>query len=417
MKTFIPLLPPLVLTPGKITTVLDAGYGSSSKGLVSAWITKKERPAILLTANGRNSSHTVVDSTTKKDGLTKCQREGEFVFKVLPVGAYYNKWNGYSPTIYIGPGAAFTVEDLKKEIEACELDASQVFIHPLASVVTIEDIDYENGIRDFSGNLLPAIDHSSGTTKHGTTGSGVGAARAKKSLRKGMQWKDVVGFDYAVTSFQGIERVIIERLKSGNKGLLDGSQGYLLSLYGGFFPHCTSRPVTLASFFADVNLPISLAGNVCAVARTFPIRIASHRYFYEGKPLTLAEKTALEESGKTVEKVDSNSGPWYDDQLELTWEELSEAAGKHIEPQLTSLTKLPRRIATWSKTALKEFIIHNEPTGNSKMFLFVTFLNYLNNEHVSSWVDDSLTKLDGVAEVLYSDSPETDSVFTGEFSS
>ncbi len=407
------ILPPRILSPGKIATVLDAGYGSSSKGLISAWITKNERPDFLLTANGRNSSHTVVDHNLGTEAMTPCQRAGEFVFKVLPVGAFYNKWRGYAPTIYIGPGAAFTVADLVKEVAYCELDRTQVWIHPLASVVTLDDIDYENGVRDFAGNLLPNVDHGSGTTKHGTTGSGVGAARAKKSLRKGMQWKDVTdsptmietGLMFADT----FEEAVIKRLELGKTGLLDGSQGYLLSLYGKFFPHCTSRPVTLASFFSDMNLPLNLVGNVCAVARTFPIRIASIRYFLDGRPLTLAEKTEAESQGKVVETVDSNSGGWYPDQRELTWEQVALQAGHHVEPQLTSLTKLPRRIATWSKAAIKDFLLHNAPPGGCKTFLFVTFTNYLNQHEIEDWMSDNVQSLD-VTEVLTSGSPETDSV-------
>lgn len=399
---------PQVLTPGKITSVLDAGYGSSSKGLVSAWITKHESPDILLTANGRNSSHTVVDTILGDRAVTPCQRAGYYVFKVLPVGAFYNKWMGYRPLIYIGPGAAFTVEDLAKEVAACELEPWQVMVHPLASVVTQDDIDYENGTSDFAGNKLPDVDHASGTTKHGTTGSGVGAARAKKSLRKGTQWRDVSD----TTSADGgtYEQFLIRLFKEGKTGLLDGSQGFLLSLYGQFFPHCTSRPVTLASFLSDINLPINLAGNVCAVARTFPIRIASVRYFLNGKPLTLDEKVQAEKDGETVETVDSNSGGWYDDQTELTWEQVSEQAGKHIEPQLTSLTKLPRRIATWSKKALGDFLSHNAPPDGSRTYLFVTFTNYLNDANLDPWVKDNLSDLPEVDDILISDSPETDSV-------
>jgi len=411
------VLPPRVLSPGKIAAVLDAGYGSSSKGLVSAWITKNERPDFLLTANGRNSSHTVVDNSLKasREAMTPCQLKGEFVFKVLPVGAFYNKWKGYNPIIYIGPGAAFTVEDLVKEMKACELDKTQVWVHPLASVVTEADIGYENGTWDFDGNPRPQIDHDSGTTKHGTTGSGVGAARAKKSLRKGKQWYDVS--DQPTMGQSGLmfadtfEEAVLKRLALGKTGLLDGSQGYLLSLYGKFFPHCTSRPVTLASFFADINLPVSVIGNVCAVARTFPIRIASVRYFLDNQPVTLAEKVEAESRGLFVNTVDSNSGGWYQDQRELTWEQVSEQAGRHIEPQLTSLTKLPRRIATWSKAAIRDFLLHNAPPCGCKTYLFVTFTNYLKGSEMKHWMHQNIHELDdAVTEVLLSDSPETDSV-------
>jgi len=388
-----------MLTPGKITSVLDAQYGSTAKGVISAHLTKAHRPDFLMTANGRNSSHTVVDG-----GRT-------IVFKVLPVGTFYNGHNNYTPLVYLGPGSAFMVDDLRKEMGLVGLHKSQVLIHPRASIVTEADIAFENGLADFAGNPLSGVDHTSGTTAHGTTGSGAGAARAKKSLRKGRIARD----EPELAEMLCDPEYIIDRFnKDGRTGLLDGSQGFLLSLYGRFHPHCTSRPVTLSGFFSDMDLPPSLIGNVAAVARTYPIRIASKRYFADGRFLTWHEAQRLAGLNVPIEEIDSNSGGHYPDQVELTWEEVSLRAGRVIAPELTTLTKLPRRIFSWSKLAMLDFLRQNRPPEPFETSLFLTFTNYLKDGTLDEFLRSSgisaLVTDNELSELYSSDGPETDSV-------
>jgi hypothetical protein len=347
-----------------------------------------------MTANGRNSSHTVVDSTVSN---------APTVFKVLPAGSFYNGINGYTPIVYIGPGAAFKVEDLLKEMGEVDLQASQILVHPNASIVTDEDVAYENGSMDFEGQRYLEVQHESGTTAHGTTGSGSGAARAKKSLRKGAIARD---FD-ALSDMLSDPFPVIEMIQGGASALLDGSQGYGLGLYTSFYPHTTSRSCTLASFFSDCDMPISLCGDVNAVARTFPIRIHNKRYFHNGLPITQSEAQALPPSD--VETVDSPSGDWYPDQRELSWGELSKMADHYIKPEVTTLTKCERRIGTWSDIGFKQFLAHNTPP-NGRVNLFVNFLNYLHKDEQKPFIAGLTQRYPSLEAIYVSDSPETDSV-------
>lgn len=384
---------------GTITTVLDAQAGSSAKGLVSAWLTKNFRPEVLMTANGRNSSHTVVDSGRK------------LVFKVLPVGVFYAGHHdpSYNPIVYIGPGAAFMAKDLLSEIEMVGIRPSSVFVHPNASIVTQDDVDYENGLKTWEGEDRPCVDHQGGTTAHGTTGSGSGAARAKKSLRKGLIARDCPELASFIYRNDWLPDHIEEK---GYRCLMDGSQGYWLSLYSHFYPNVTSRSTTLASFFSECDMPLRLAGNVCSVARTFPIRINSKRYFLrsENRFLTHGEALMLASKGIEPEEVDSFSGGWYEDQEELTWRDISEIAGYQVQPELTSLTKLERRIARWSDEGFKEFLRHNRAPRGFCTNLFVTFLNYLGKEPAQLEFLQSIRNNFPQVDMIYgSDSAETDS--------
>jgi hypothetical protein len=241
---------------------------------------------------------------------------------------------------------------------------------------------------------------------------------------------------------------ILQRLENGQSGLGECAQGFQLSNGYKFYPNCTSRNVNVAAFLDDMFLPITVVGNVILNLRTYPIRIASKKYIstakfidtkmdshelsrlklkhanttdwmlelaaifnidpklvidvvelesgksyikvtHIGQHLTNAEKTSLLYE---YEERDSYSGDGYDDQKEITWEQIEEQYGKEIpqEVKLTSLTKLMRRVFTFSQQNLEEAIIHNQ-TPHS-VFLSLNFVN---------WIDgtmEGITQIDSISE-------------------
>lgn len=85
------------------------------------------------------------------------------------------------------------------------------------------------------------------------------------------------------------------------------------------------------------------------------------------------------------EKIDSPSGDWYDDQKELTWEEVTKLSGSPTPiMECTTLTRLPRRVATWSIKNLIDSVAYNRTSG--KVFISVNFMNYIDHA-VSGLVD------------------------------
>jgi adenylosuccinate synthase len=82
------------------------------------------------------------------------------------------------------------------------------------------------------------------------------------------------------------------------------------------------------------------------VARTYPIRVANR----------------FDDKGKMI----GWSGPHYPDQEEIRWEQIG------VAPELTTVTKLPRRIFTFSEQQIREAVRAN---GNVQVFL--NFCNYL----------------------------------------
>jgi adenylosuccinate synthase len=129
--------------------------------------------------------------------------------------------------------------------------------------------------------------------------------------------------------------------------IVEGAQGFSLSMYHGQYPYVTSRDVTPWQVSADCGLPFSWASyiKVIGTLRTFPIRVNNR---------------------------DGSSGPCYPDQLELTWESLG------LEPELTTVTKLPRRIFQFSQRQLDEALVHCGGYWDTRLFL--NFANYFKEE-------------------------------------
>ena len=69
------------------------------------------------------------------------------------------------------------------------------------------------------------------------------------------------------------------------------------------------------------------------------------------------------------------SGPCYHDQDEISWEDIG------IEPELTTVTKLPRRVFTFSETQIAEAV-----EANGVDHVFLNFANYCSEEEVEEIV-------------------------------
>lgn len=141
--------------------------------------------------------------------------------------------------------------------------------------------------------------------------------------------------------------------------------------------NCTSRNVTVAQGLSDMFLPVSVAGPVILNLRTFPIRISSKKYIAEGgRHLTWQEV----QNGVPHEVFEGNSGYWYPDQEETTWEEITKNSGSPTPiMEITSVTKLPRRVADFSRENLVEAIEING-TFPGQTFLSLNFANYVDYE-------------------------------------
>lgn len=360
---------------GKLSVVMDGGAGSSGKGAIGSF----------LAAHADNWQFCCNAFSAQAGHWVRLNDGRKFFYQTFNSCTYMHD---RFEKMYIGPGACIELEALWREMAENRLPADKLGIHPLVAIIQEKDAAYERGEVNFEGEETRP---HHGTMKHGSTTHGVGACRARRVLRRDdvVLAKDVPELRPFLCD---VTAEIMERLDRGQAGLMEIAQGYQLSLYNSnMYPHVTSRTVTVAGALDEMNLPITTVGNVLINFRTYPIRINNNKYLdIAGEHLTWEQVLDYHKSGKKVITIEGNSGPGYPDQQEVTWDEVTKWSGSpYYLMEITSVTKLPRRVFTFSQQNLRESILQNRTYGRT--FICINFMNY---------VDWSMSEVKGVGEDL-----------------
>lgn len=212
-----------LFTPGKVTVVLDGGAGSSGKGKIGAFLGEHALNwTFACQAFMANAAHWVVTDDGKK-----------YLYQSLNSVAHLK--NKYQKT-YICGGAVLELPALLREIKEHDLGPEQLGIHPIAAVVQDKDMGYERGTCDFDGKPFSEMVQSD-CMKLGSTLHGVGAARARRILRRSdvLVARDIPELKPYIC---WTDREIMARLEEGQAGLLEVAQGFQLSYLSQFYPKC-----------------------------------------------------------------------------------------------------------------------------------------------------------------------------------
>jgi adenylosuccinate synthase len=368
---------------GKFNILLDCFWGSSGKGKTSAWLADKFNVEHISSSNYPNAGHTAAFS----DGT-------KFIAKAIPTAAILKKVNGSGTKCYISPGSGFTWGQLLKEWLEC--GKPEVFIHGRASIVTEEQKRRESEGQD--------------STKHiGSTMQGSGTAIADKIMRRpdvllagnttlvpfapGSPENDEFYEKVRILDAQEFRNLTHSVIRNGATWLHEGSQGYALSIdHGSHYPFCTSRNCSVQAAMDHMAVPPSMVGDVYLNLRSFPIRVGH-----------------VVENGIQV----GNSGGFYSDCKEMTWEEVARHSGmppeeavKLAERERTTVTKRIRRVTNFSFEGLRDAVTVN---GATKLVLnFVQYLDWNDNGlkggkeafgKLSTKSRDLITQIEDVAQV------------------
>lgn len=305
-----------------IYIVVDGQYGSCGKGAVAAhfhrdWADANQRSVAIRVA-GPNAGHTVID-----DNGTA------WPFRHLPVATVVDP----HARLVLAPGSEIDFDVLLSEIMDVEKAGYSVrerlFIHEQATVLLPEHRDAEGGN---DGPLQQRI---------GSTGKGVGAARAERIMRRAPIVRDwAATFQTLGNVFAGpVDDIVPARALV----LVEGTQGYGLGLHAGHYPYCTSSDCRAIDFLAMSGIDDWMGRMVqpVVVLRTYPIRVAG------------------------------NSGPMLD---ELTWDELALRTDGYIKPERTTVTKKIRRVGEWDASLARRALRAN---GGENALLVISFLDYI----------------------------------------
>lgn len=229
--------------------VVGAQYGDEGKGTVASLL------ADMATTRGQSYEWSGRAGAQQAEHRF-IHRSCEFCARILPSACAFRD----NILAILGPGHCFRPEMLALEAKHLGISLRDVYVDPQAMWLTVEHAEK---------NAVVAA-------SRGTTGWGVGAAIAEKVTRD----RDTMLMKDAVEILQGpyskyphlVPACTILNSLQG-PGLVEGSQGALLSLNHGEYPYCTSKDVTVSALVNEMGLNHKCIRKVIGVVRMLPMRV------------------------------------------------------------------------------------------------------------------------------------------------
>jgi len=297
-----------------IAVVVGGQFGGEGKGKMTAHLCREYGFEVAVRCGGPNSGHTITLDNK------------QVVLRQIPAGVV-----NPSTKLLLAAGCLIDVNVLLDEINSFDLTPDRLKIDGNAAII---DSKY---VQEEENNGLKA--------RIGSTCTGTGIAVAKRALRdKDLRLaKDVPELRPYLTN---ISKEVMTSYLRGEKIVIEGTQGFGLSLYHSpYYPYTTSRDTTASGFLSEVGISPLAVSDVIMVIRTFPIR------------------------------VEGNSGPL---PKEIDWGTIQKESGYPYEIQeFTSVTKRMRRVGRFDIEIVKKAVIANMPTHVALMG--VDYVNYENN--------------------------------------
>lgn len=348
-----------------IDVVVGAQFGSEAKGhvtqrLVDRAITNHEHVVNIRVA-GPNAGHTA----HTPDGTKQA-------FRQLPVGALRP-----GVACMIAPGsevsAPVLLEEIDRAIRFADFDPTKLWVDINATLLEEHHVQAEAGMHEATGS----------------TGKGIGAARADRAMRHARRVGDdgvliAALRDLGVNATDTVDELLYST--SLDRIIIEGTQGYGLGLHTVYYPFVTSSDCRAIDFLAMAGVsPWYWADEggrftVWAVARVYPIRVAG------------------------------NSGPLFG---ETTWEALG------LPEEYTTVTQKVRRVGQWDDVLAWLAVEANG--GPSQVKLAVTMLDQMfpdvagiedaaklaEFEEVSAWLSRASTSSGGATVGMVTTGPNT----------
>ncbi|WP_456487335.1 adenylosuccinate synthetase [Candidatus Alkanophaga liquidiphilum] len=257
------------------TIVVGGFFGDEGKGKILAYLALADRPAIVARGGvGPNAGHSV-EFRGKKFGL-----------RMVPSGFIHE-----AARLLIGAGVLVNPNVFLREVE-------------MLGVEKRVGVDFRCGIIE---ERHIEADRSDARLKDkiGTTGTGCGPANAERALRKLKQAKDV---EVLKPFLCDVPAELNAALDEGKRVLIEGTQGFGISLFYGTYPYVTSKDTTASQIAADVGLGPTKVDEVVVVFKAFPTRVGAGPFKTEMSDAE-AKTLGIEEFG-TVTGRKRRIGRW-----------------------------------------------------------------------------------------------------------
>ncbi len=288
-----------------ISIVVGGQFGSEGKGKVALEIARRTRgPATVVRVGGPNSGHTAYDTAGRRWALRQMPAAcvDKNVDVVFPAGSYLD------------------VDLLLSEVDALNYPRDRIYVSKYANIITESHKNWER-----ESGLTDAI---------GSTGAGVGAAvmASVARLAKNFPIKAIHAQDvWSLETFACDTTIILrDKIDRGERLIIEGSQGFGLSLLdGGFWPKATARSTTAAAALMEIGMSPRFVDDITLVLRSFPIRVAG------------------------------DSGPLVG---ETTWANIASSLGRPDDiREYTTVTNKLRRVGHFDAALARSAILANAP--------------------------------------------------------
>ncbi len=248
---------------GTVYVVVGAQYGDEGKGKVAAFLTMEARISHVVRCGvGPNAGHGIWVPLPRGTREVECRH--------VPSG-----FVSPDASLLVAPGTAVDPEVLEQELAILEelgVDVHDRFgVDSRCPVVEARHKESEGG-----GSYLH--------TEIGSMASGCGALNAERALRERRVRfaRDVEGLKSLLV--EDVPARLAEQLQAGKDVLLEGTQGFGLSLVHGTYPYVTSKDTTAAQCLSDAGLGPSWPVRVVACVKPYTTRAGTGPLAGEGDP-------------------------------------------------------------------------------------------------------------------------------------
>jgi adenylosuccinate synthase len=223
-------------------TVIAGGFwGDEGKGKIISYLALKEPVDVCVRTGSVNAAHTI-------------WYEGKrYALHMVP-GAFVNR----KCRLLISAGSNVEVKQLLQEIEETGVQ-NRIGVDMQASI-----IEEKHSAQDKASAHLKSV--------VGTTGRGVGPAIEERVRRTAKLARDLPELAcYATDASEETNRAI----DSGKNVLLEGTQGFMLSLFHGGYPFVTGRDTSASAICSEAGVGPTRIDNVLLVFKSFMTRVGA----------------------------------------------------------------------------------------------------------------------------------------------
>lgn len=218
------------------TIVVGGQYGDEGKGKILSYLALRDNPSVIARGGvGPNAGHKVHWKGTV------------YGLRLVPCGFVNEK-----ARLLIGAGVLVNPEVFLKEVELIK-GKGRTFIDKRATAILPKHIE---------------LDKSENSKKIGTTGTGCGPAMMERVTRTAALVSEIPELKPYLTD-------VMKEVNEAKNVLVEGTQGFMLSLLYGTYPFVTSKDTSASTIAADVGLGPKEIDEVIMVIKAYTTRVGN----------------------------------------------------------------------------------------------------------------------------------------------